>query len=71
MHFTKTQLQVSPREDLILILDEVNSQLKRKNAQISTARNKLSRTRLQVSKMRELIILHRKQILDLYQKQEL
>lgn len=59
-------LMLSDKETLLLLIDELQKKLKKKNFELSRARTKLSKARSRMMKMKDTVEFQRKRIIELY-----
>ena len=66
MSYTKKQIHESDREALIQMVAELQTKLKKRNAELLHARTKLHAARSRMTKMKDTVEFQRKRILELY-----
>jgi hypothetical protein len=66
MSYTKKQIHESDREALIQMVAELQTKLKKRNAELLQARTKLHAARSRMTKMKDTVEFQRKRILELY-----
>jgi hypothetical protein len=63
----KPTLTVSEQNTLIEMVAELESKLKKRNAQLRQARTRLNVAKVRISKMKETVAFQRQRILELHQ----
>lgn len=66
MKQSRFELEECAREELLLLIWQLSSKLKRKNEQISNVRSKLVRMKSEVALIQQLILTQRQRIVSLY-----
>jgi hypothetical protein len=66
MAYSKKNLMLSDQETLLLVIEELQLKLKKKNNELNTARTKLSLAKTRVMKMKDTVEFQRKRIIELY-----
>jgi hypothetical protein len=63
---TKRELIASEKDELLEVIEELRSKLKKKNELLIKTRSKLSMTRTKLRRMKDTIVFQRGRILELY-----
>jgi hypothetical protein len=66
MTYTKRNVNESDKESLVQIVIDLQSKLKKKNAELHLVRTKLNVSRTKMQKMEETVRFQRQRIIDLY-----
>jgi predicted nuclease with TOPRIM domain len=66
MQHSKRDLIASEKDELLEVIEELRSKLKKKHALLTKTRSKLSLTRTQLKRMKDTVVFQRERIIELY-----